>query len=366
MARGGVGSNVLISRSPATSSNFGSPNGSGPDLDGMAHNSYDAQFKEVRDILLPIVQGFKDLDKHSRPFVRPWYCHLQNYWCRTNRQCPLCQFGFICRDGAKCQRPFTERLLQFPCEQFHAGVSTWFDKFLATADIPAANKPIKIHCKTGSRSARLVFETRAKCREFVVHFKDDGVQCLYFGAPIKITRWSWNWKTICATLECLVQNKKLQELFPESDIEGTFIVPSLDVRAQVLNIHDRRNGDGKHVFKLAPPGHDQMFAITAPRVCEPHISDDELRQVMCQASSLAQNRTANVWWPPVASSPFRRLASRGPFFFCGVTLWCFFLNCCLSVQMYGPSWPRKGKSSCFVPSSIRHYVLLFPFCPTAW
>ena len=115
-----------------------------------AHHSYDAQFKEVRDILLPLVQGFKDLDKHSRPFVRPWYCHLQNYWCRTDRQYPLCQFGFICKDGAKCQRPFTERLLQFPCEQFHAGVSTWFDKFLATADIPAANKPIKIHCKTGS------------------------------------------------------------------------------------------------------------------------------------------------------------------------------------------------------------------------
>ena len=59
MARGADGSNVLISRSPATSSNFGSPNGSGPDLDGMAHHSYDAQFKEVRDILSPLVQGLK-------------------------------------------------------------------------------------------------------------------------------------------------------------------------------------------------------------------------------------------------------------------------------------------------------------------
>ena len=95
------------------------------------------------------------------------YCHLQNFWCRTDRQYPLCQNGFIRRDGAKCQRPFTERLLQFPCEQVHAGVSTWFDKFLATADIPAANGPIKIHFKRGSKSARLVFETRAKCRAFV-------------------------------------------------------------------------------------------------------------------------------------------------------------------------------------------------------
>ena len=89
-------------------------------------------------------------------------------------------------------------------------------------------------------------------------------------------------------------SKKLQELFPESDVEGTFIVPSLDVRAQVPNIYDRRSGVGKRVFKLAPPGHDQMFATTATRVCEPHISDDELRQVICQLSPLAQNRTANV------------------------------------------------------------------------
>ena len=50
-------------------------------------------------------------------------------------------------------------------------------------------------------------------------------------------------------------SKNLQELFPESDIEGTLIVPSLHVRAQVLNIYDRKNGVGKHVFKLAPPGH---------------------------------------------------------------------------------------------------------------
>ena len=73
-----------------------------------------------------------------------------------------------------------------------------------------------------------------------------------------------------------VLSKNLQELFPESGIEDTFIVPSLDVRAHVPNIYDRRNGVGKRVFKLAPPGHDQMFATTAPRVCKPHISDDEL------------------------------------------------------------------------------------------
>ena len=151
-------------------------------------------------------------------------------------------------------------------------------------------------------------------------------------------------------------SKKLQELFPESDIEGTFIVPSLDVRAQVLNIYDRRNGDVKHVFKLAPPGHDQMFATTAPRVCVSLI----FLMMSCDKSYVKQALWLRIARPmcdgrPFTSSPFRRLASGGSFF-CGVTLWCFFFfsNCDL------------GKCSCLVRSSIRHYVLLFPYCPTAW
>ena len=58
-------------------------------------------------------------------------------------------------------------LLQFPCEQFHADVSSWLKKFLPTTDIPASNRLIRIHCKTGSLSARLAFEIRAKCQDFV-------------------------------------------------------------------------------------------------------------------------------------------------------------------------------------------------------
>ena len=48
------GSHVPFSPMPRTSSNYGSPNGSGPHLDGMGHRSIDAQFKELRDILLPL------------------------------------------------------------------------------------------------------------------------------------------------------------------------------------------------------------------------------------------------------------------------------------------------------------------------
>ena len=51
---------------PGTSSTCGSPDGSGPDLDGMGHRSIDAQFKELRDILLPLARGFADFDNHFK------------------------------------------------------------------------------------------------------------------------------------------------------------------------------------------------------------------------------------------------------------------------------------------------------------
>ena len=67
------GSDVPISLMPGTSSNYGSPDGSGPDLDGMGHRSIDAQFKEVRDILLPLRPWIRRfLTTTSRPSVKPW------------------------------------------------------------------------------------------------------------------------------------------------------------------------------------------------------------------------------------------------------------------------------------------------------
>ena len=48
------------------------------------------------------------------------------------------------------------------------------------------------------------------------------------------------------------------------------------------------------VFKFAPPGHEHPFDLTAPDLCVPSISDDVLRQVICRASHLAQNRAAYV------------------------------------------------------------------------
>ena len=90
---------------------------------------------------------------------------------------------------------------------------------------------------------------------------------------------------------CLQSYKKN---FPERDEHNFFIVPAFDARSQILSILDRRNGEGKPVFRLAPPDHEQSFEITAPNMCVPRISDDVLRQIISQASQLAQNGAVHV------------------------------------------------------------------------
>ena len=57
-------SDVLVSPSPATSSNFGSPNGSGPDLDGMGGRSTDEQLNEIQELLLPLVRNVANYESH--------------------------------------------------------------------------------------------------------------------------------------------------------------------------------------------------------------------------------------------------------------------------------------------------------------
>ena len=43
------------------------------------------------------------------------------------------------------------------------GITNWINNLWENSNIPACNKPVRTHCKAGSVSARLGFETRAKC-----------------------------------------------------------------------------------------------------------------------------------------------------------------------------------------------------------
>ena len=66
MAKVDDGSDARVSPMLGTSSNYGSPHGSGPDLDGMGRRSINAQFNELRECLLPLARGFADFDKQVK------------------------------------------------------------------------------------------------------------------------------------------------------------------------------------------------------------------------------------------------------------------------------------------------------------
>ena len=77
---------------------------------------------------------------------------------------------------------------------------------------------------------------------------------------------------------------QLEVLFVDDD-EGAFIIPALDTRSQVLSIRDRRNGIGKPVYKLAPFGSGQLFALVAPDLCVPGVPGEVLQRILSQAST---------------------------------------------------------------------------------
>ena len=145
-------------------------------------------------------------------------------------------------------------LLRFPCEQYHKGITKWIDNFWEESNMPASHKPVRIHCKAGSVSVRLVFETRAKCQDFIARYKDDGIPCA-INSPF-----------CCTNTNIIVRQSKsiedrelgqqfapscreladqLKVLFPDGDDEGAFIIPALDTRSHVLSIKDRRKRSWK-------------------------------------------------------------------------------------------------------------------------
>ena len=342
--------------------------------DGMDPRSLDAQFTELRDMLLPLTRGFADLDNQVKSICEAvgivtsritsveqtvnalcakmaLFAEMEQNVSALTENVSSLSLGTHMQKLKQMQLPplavpaqqalgihfatgslgphgqgssddnrNTRRrldtfsspedeharsavLLRFPCEQFREGVSAWIDSFWATTNAPALSKPTRIHCKTGSMSARLVFETKAKCQDFVARYKDDRI-------PHEVNSPFCNAKTVVAVRQsksfgdeetgkqCAplwkVLAEQLKVLFPEGDDTGAFIVPALDVRSQVLSIKDCRNGVGKPIFKLAPFGNGQVFALTAPDLRVPGIPDEVWQRGISEAGQLAQNGAAKV------------------------------------------------------------------------
>ena len=116
-------------------------------------------------------------------------------------------------------------------------------------------------------------------------------------------------KTGKSVIKC---SAKLKELFPEKDDTGTFIVFAFSVRSQVLSVNCLRNGVGKPVLHW---GNGQWFDLFF-RIC------GFLVFLMTQCNKSLLKRAT---WPCIArpmrddrsfaSSPSRRVADRGLFFF---------------------------------------------------
>ena len=302
------GRGSLCSLVPGTSSNCGSPDGSGHDLDGMGHRSIDAQFKELRDRLLPLARGFAEFDKHVETIseavgavtsritnveqtVNALLAKMalftaleqnvntltENVSSLTARICQIetnatsvysgfgsarswnvlghgdgstatGSLGFHGPGSSDDSRNTRRRLdtfpspedeharstvlLRFPCEQHHKGITKWINDLCEESNLPADSRLVKIYCKAGSMSVRLVFETRAKCQDFEARYKDDGVP-YEINSPFccaKTTITVRQSKSI-EDPEIGVLDKNLDVLFLEGDDTGTFIVPALDVRS---------------------------------------------------------------------------------------------------------------------------------------
>ena len=140
-------------------------------------------------------------------------------------------------------------LLRFPCEQDHKGITKWINTLWEGSNMPAYNKRVRIHCKAGSVSARLVFETRAKCQDFVARCQDDGI-AYEINSPFCCAKTTFTVRHLCG--ECWQISSKCSSLMEMTKVH---LSSQRSTHAhKSSSIKDRRNGFGKPVFKLASFG----------------------------------------------------------------------------------------------------------------
>ena len=162
------------------------------------------------------------------------------------------------------------------------GITIWINNLWEKFNMPAYSKPVRIHCKAGSVSDRLVFETTAKCKDFVARYEDDGIP-YEIDSPFSCAKTTISVRQ-SKSLEDREIGKQFAPLWTVFAEQLKIIFPD-DARSQVLSIKDRRNSVGKPVFKLAPFGSGQLFTVVAPDLCVPCVSSEVLQRVISQAST---------------------------------------------------------------------------------
>ena len=231
-ARASDGTDVSVSPLPTSSSNMGSPNGSLPDLEGtgyrastmeekinemfvqiaklpllmqsisrfencvqtLSHSvaSYDAKITNIEQMVSSLAARVTTLETNATTVssgsssARSWNMLGQSTGSTATGS--LGSHGPGSSDDNRNTRrrldpslsPEDEHarraiLLRFRCEQYHTWITKWIHNLFEESNMPADNRPVTIHCPAGSTSVRLVFESRAKCQDFVVRKKDDGI-----------------------------------------------------------------------------------------------------------------------------------------------------------------------------------------------
>ena len=160
-----------------------------------------------------------------------------------------------------------------------------------------APQALRLFLSHGPKSS---VETRTKCQDFVTryNFEIDSPFC-----RVKTT--------ISVRQTKSLEDREGQQFAPLWRVWAerlkAFNVPALDARPQVFSIKDRKKRRWKPVFKLAPFGSAQWFALVSPDLSVPGILDGVLQRDICQTNM------ANVRWPPFRLALFRSLAGRGGF-----------------------------------------------------
>ena len=173
--------------SPQLSSNVGSPKGSGHDLDGKASRSTDERLREIRESLLPLVplaRSVANFENHIQTTTNSVVLltstitnieQIVNTFSTKTASFAEMKQNYSALSSTEDEQPRSAVLFRFPCEQNLKGITKWIDTLWEKSNMLGCNKPVRCHCKAGSVSVRLVFETRATCQDFLARYKDDGI-----------------------------------------------------------------------------------------------------------------------------------------------------------------------------------------------